>query len=627
MGAALGLTLALKVTKINTSLHNLQDSWLLAVNLILLYGIAGISTGVILGILFYPFIKKKWFQGLHSPFNLYLPIILILTIFHYFRNYVLTHFIANPLMPIKGSLPANIAFTIIGLAGTVLLTIFIIRKLSGWRMGLLTVIGGVLLAVIITAWGVKANISNSSESAVIPQSAFDIRPDVRKVALIGLDGAWWTVIDSLLPQGRLPNFQRLIENGVRGDLKTLYPTYSAMIWTSVITGRLPQKHGINSFLVWEFPITGSRVPMFRLPWLAPDLLWIQENIATVAPIPSNYRACEALWNILSDNGSEVGMMNWWASWPAEPINGYNYTDHALFNKLQVLTNYHEKGGGSIHDVYPPELIPELQKFTYTPQDVTAEDMRRFINVEDDKFIEEFLAIDTYDYLDIAYEASMFKYSYPGDRTVAEAAKYLLTEKAQPDFWAIYLQGIDSMSHQYLKYFFADQHQDVLIPVNAVRYRDLVARYYEYTDELIGEFLSRMDSSTVVIIVSDHGFDQGILATGHYHHIKPDQPGESEDFHIINSHPGIFIASGPGIKSGAMVEDVTVLDITPTILHIMGYPYAQDFDGRILTDILSDSLTIDTIPTYEKGRKAGRDIESTMVDKEVRDKLKALGYVK
>ena len=624
-----GLVMGFKVSVINPSLIYFNDIWALASNLMLIYGFFGGIIFAIFGVLFYFIFKNKTLLISKHPFNLYLPAAFVITFFYYVRSYALSHFIANPLLPLKGAGWMNIGLTIILIALAVLMIKLVWNLFSRFNFKLIGGAGYGLFIIFWIAVGiVKSGESDKNLAELPPFEDYEPADSIQtKVALIGIDGAWWEIMDDLLAQDKLPNFKRLIENGVRGELKTMYPTYSAMIWTSIATGKLPQKHGINSFLVWSFPVTGTKIPMFRLPMMAPELLWVQENIATVSPIPSNYRMTEALWSIFSSKERSVGVMSWWASWPAEQVNGYLFTDHALFNKMEVLTNYKDKSSASIHDIYPPELLPETQDLIVTPADLTDEDIDRFINVESESFRDEFKALDTYDYLDIAYEASMFKFSYPGDKTLIAAAKYMLENENQPDFWAIYLQGMDSMSHQYLKYYFAEENKDKLNPVNVTRYRNLIENYYIYMDEAVGEFLTKMDPATDVFIVSDHGFDKEMLPTGHYHHIKPAYPGESEEFHVTDAHPGIFIASGPGIKTGATVSDISFLDITPTILAVSGFPYAQDMDGRIVTEIFENELMVDTIPTYDQESTRDRSLIETTVDKEVRDKLKALGYVK
>jgi hypothetical protein len=70
----------------------------------------------------------------------------------------------------------------------------------------------------------------------------------RKVVLLGVDGASWSVIDPLLAEGALPNFAKLAAAGVQAELATVEPVNSPTVWTSIATGRSPSAHGISNFL-------------------------------------------------------------------------------------------------------------------------------------------------------------------------------------------------------------------------------------------------------------------------------------------------------------------------------------------------------------------------------------------
>ena len=65
-----------------------------------------------------------------------------------------------------------------------------------------------------------------------------------RVYVIGLDGATWDILDPLIEQGKLPVFKKLKENGAWARLRTFEPTLSAVVWTSIATGKSMLKHGI-----------------------------------------------------------------------------------------------------------------------------------------------------------------------------------------------------------------------------------------------------------------------------------------------------------------------------------------------------------------------------------------------
>ncbi|MEI2724209.1 MAG: alkaline phosphatase family protein [Verrucomicrobiota bacterium] len=124
-----------------------------------------------------------------------------------------------------------------------------------------------------------------------------------RVLLIGWDAADWKVIQPLLDAGQMPNLSRLIADGLRGNLATLYPVLSPMLWTSIATGKRAYKHGIHGFTE---PLPDG---------------------AGVRPISLLSRNTKAIWNILNQTGHRSIVVGWWPSHPAEPINGVMVSNH------------------------------------------------------------------------------------------------------------------------------------------------------------------------------------------------------------------------------------------------------------------------------------------------------------
>ena len=65
-----------------------------------------------------------------------------------------------------------------------------------------------------------------------------------KVLLIGWDAADWKIINPLLDNGMMPALESMINNGVMGNIATLDPPLSPMLWTSISTGKHADEHGI-----------------------------------------------------------------------------------------------------------------------------------------------------------------------------------------------------------------------------------------------------------------------------------------------------------------------------------------------------------------------------------------------
>jgi len=56
-------------------------------------------------------------------------------------------------------------------------------------------------------------------------------------------------------------------------------------------------------------------------------------------------------------------------------------------------------------------------------------------------------------------------------------------------------------------------------------------------------------------------------------------------HGCHRPDGVLIAAGPDIRTGR-ADPVSVLDITPTALHLLGLPVPEDTDGRVLKEVLA-----------------------------------------
>jgi len=62
-----------------------------------------------------------------------------------------------------------------------------------------------------------------------------------QLLVVGIDGATWSVID----RTQTPNIDRLVAGGTRGTLVAEEPLFSPLLWSTLATGRTPDQHGIR----------------------------------------------------------------------------------------------------------------------------------------------------------------------------------------------------------------------------------------------------------------------------------------------------------------------------------------------------------------------------------------------
>jgi len=71
----------------------------------------------------------------------------------------------------------------------------------------------------------------------------------KRVVILGYDGLSPRIIEPLMAQGKLPNFQKLSAQGSYVHLGTTNPPQSPVAWTGFSTGQNPGKNGIFDFII------------------------------------------------------------------------------------------------------------------------------------------------------------------------------------------------------------------------------------------------------------------------------------------------------------------------------------------------------------------------------------------
>lgn len=370
-----------------------------------------------------------------------------------------------------------------------------------------------------------------------------------KVLLVGWDGADWKMINRLIDEGKMPTMKYLVENGTMGNLATLDPPFSPMLWTSIATGVRPDKHGILGFS-------------------EPD-----PNMHSIRPVSSLSRKVKAIWNILTQKGLKSHVVGWWPSHPAEPINGIMISNH--FQRMPKGNPHHWPiTPGTVH---PAELSDFFAHFRINANELTVQHIQPFVP----------------DYAKVDQEKDHRLESIA--RITAEcssihAAATLIMEMESWDLMAVYYDSIDHYSHGYMNY--NPPRMKNIPEAQFELYKGVVEAGYRYHDMMLNRLLQMAGEEATVIVISDHGF--------HPDHLRPhflsDEPAGPAMQH--RDH-GIFVAKGPGIRKDERIYGANLLDITPTLLTLFGLPVGQDMDGVPLVQIYENEIEIETIPTWEK----------------------------
>src|SRR5579862_1747152 len=373
-------------------------------------------------------------------------------------------------------------------------------------------------------------------------------PLAKKVLLIGWDAADWKVINPLLDQGLMPTLDDFINHGVMGNLATLRPILSPMLWNSIATGKRPNKHGIHGFMEPDTQNGGIR------------------------PVSSTSRKVKAIWNILTQRGYKTNVLGWFAGHPAEPINGISVSDLYPYAAAPLGEEWPLPPGA----VHPETVRDTFAKLRMHPAEVTEAAILPWIpraaeiDQEKDKGLASFAKV-------LAENCS-----------IHNAATWILQNEAW-DFLAVYYNGIDHFCHGFMHF-----HPPMMegIPQDKFEiYKDVVNNAYRFHDMMLETLVTMAGPDATIILVSDHGF--------HSDHLRPRGIPKEPAGPAIQHRPfGVVCMKGENIKQDERIYGATLLDITPTILTMFGLPVGEDMDGRVLVQAFEQPPKIERIPSWE-----------------------------
>ncbi|HEY3203777.1 MAG TPA: alkaline phosphatase family protein [Thermoanaerobaculia bacterium] len=407
-----------------------------------------------------------------------------------------------------------------------------------------------------------------------------------RVLVLGIDGADPATIDLLMSEGKLPNFAKLRGEGAYAPLLSAKPLLSPVIWTTIATGKTPDRHRIGHFVA------------------------VNSSTGEQLPVTSAMRRVKAVWNILSEANRSVDVVGWWATWPAEKVRGSIVSDHFAYHFLMEESAAADTAPGK---VYPPELEKSLIPLLRRPQDVRPEELSSFVAVSKEEFAQPF---------DFERDLSHFKWAY-GTAEGYTNIGLRLWKQDRPDALLVYIEGVDSASHLFGHLFRAGPLSGELAEQQK-KYGRAVEQMYIYADSLLGRFLQAMDRKTTLVVLSDHGFELGRLQ---------DDPSKTRDMRRVSETfhrmEGILYMYGYRVKPHTRIDRPTILDFTPTVLALNGLGRAADMPGRVLNEALEITVPA-PVPTYETTLVASAEGATppadSKVDPEIAKKLQSLGYI-
>jgi predicted AlkP superfamily phosphohydrolase/phosphomutase/tetratricopeptide (TPR) repeat protein len=373
-------------------------------------------------------------------------------------------------------------------------------------------------------------------------------PLARKLLLVGWDAADWRMIHPLLDADRMPNLKRLVEGGVMGHLLTLQPVLSPILWTSIATGKRGYLHGVHGFVEPTPDGAGLR------------------------PTSSSTRKCKALWNILAQSGKACQAIGWYASHPAEDINGVCLSHQfPVAPASATAANWPPQP----NSVFPPHFAETLAELRLHPGEVTGPMLSQFIP-----------EAERLDQRDPEVRRLLNSFAKRLAECISlHAVTTAVMEEVPWDFCTAYYEAIDHIGHDFM--CFHPPRMEQARPDLFEAFQSVMNAVYEFHDQMLGRLMELAGPDAHVMIVSDHGFHSGAT-----------RPTEDVDPAQWHRNIGVFVLAGPGVKKDEIVHGATLLDVTPTALALFGLPVGRDMEGKVLVNAFEVAPKIERIPSWE-----------------------------
>src|SRR5260370_12362785 len=249
-----------------------------------------------------------------------------------------------------------------------------------------------------------------------------------RTVIFGVDGLTFRILRPLIERGDLPNFARLQREGVTSDFISTTCPLTPPAWMSIVTGLRPAKHGVFDF--WEFDTALSK---------------------PTARSITRRKGGKAIWNILSEYGKLVVVLNIPFTYPPEAVNGIMVSG--------VMTP-----DASSSYTFPLSFKEELYK--------VVPDYR----------------------IDLSHDHMSTKVLYDQVMHMTEKRiqlqEHLLSEH-EWDFAFLCYVGPDRIQHRLWDTIMTLSHD--------------ATRYYRLLDDALGHVLGHLTPEDMLFVVSDHGF--------------------------------------------------------------------------------------------------------------------------
>lgn len=398
----------------------------------------------------------------------------------------------------------------------------------------------------------------------VPAKAAALKPTAvsphAPLLLVGLDGANWRTLQPLIDEGRMPVLEKLVAQGVSGDMHASWPPYwSAPAWAAIVTGHGPDATGVHEDLSAEIP----GLPLLELP-LAVDpilnpILALEASLldrGVIQPVPTPRSALKRppIWERASRAGRTTAVIRFPFTYPAQ-----GQADHVVSNR--VVNDLWDTMGvrtGERRRLIAPAQDTDRVLSRFGPPD--ADDVALLARV----LRRPDWPTPPGSFLD---PVAVIQRALLVQRQMHDTTIDMIRKTPRLDLTMLYVAGLDNLSHALWEYRHPEDFADnPPRPADVEILGPVIDRYLQWFDEQLGELIAAFPVTPNVIVVSDHG-------EGRAEH--------STVWRGWHTGQGVVILAGPDVPAQRRRLAATYFDVLPTMLDLLALKTREPLSGHSL----------------------------------------------
>lgn len=275
-----------------------------------------------------------------------------------------------------------------------------------------------------------------------------------KVALIGLDGMTFHLLEPLVEKGYLPFFKKMMEGGVVSRLESTENPVTPAAWVSMYTGKDPNIHGVYDFM---HPVEGEDYPILKFT-------------------DSRSIGAKTVWELASDQGKKSISLNFFGMAPPRQLDGFVLGGFVPWKHLRMNTE-------------PKEYYNNLKEHLGKDYKLLGMD------ISEEKKIVSGLPASSF--------GGWVEHHTERNSVLTETSIKLLTD-FNADIFSVVYDGPDKIQHIFWRYLDPD-YNDQFNSDEDQQVRKMCINHYIELDKDIARLVESLGPDCNLIFASDHGF--------------------------------------------------------------------------------------------------------------------------